>query len=76
VTVDQLQQFIDRFGSRNLMIAAGAAVSVYVLYRLWNGMQSKPSAATAAATCSCGWSGNVSRFKPTCPRCGKTARLA
>jgi hypothetical protein len=57
----------------NRLIAAAVAVLVFVaLLRLF---KRKPqSAHTEAKRCgSCGWTGEVSRYKPVCPRCA--ARL-
>lgn len=57
----------------NRLIALGVAVAVLVaLLRLFK--RKPPSAHTELKKCgSCGWSGEVSRYKPVCPKCA--ARL-
>lgn len=72
-----LSPWLDRIGGpRNaalLLIAIVAAI--LILRRLLARPASSPHL-TAARCPSCGWTGSVSRYKPTCPKCGKAIPLA
>jgi len=64
--------WLNQIGASRL-IAAGVVVVVLVaLVRLFK--RKPPSAHTEMRKCpSCGWTGEVSRYRPVCPKCA--ARL-
>ena len=56
--------------------AAIVAICFSLYWFVWPMIQKQMDAGgekpvTKQATCSCGWSGNVSSVKPICPKCGK-----
>ncbi len=59
---------------RHLGLIAGGLFALWLLRRLL----SRPAASAHHATSRCqhcGWSGQVSKYKPICPRCAKPISL-
>lgn len=64
--------FLDAVGG--VRVAAGVVAAVVVLLVVsWLMKPKAPERKFQARTCgSCGWQGNVSAFKPKCPRCANS----
>ncbi len=57
---------------RELRWAAGGLTALAALWlarRLFRAPRASPH--LSRRRCACGWSGEVSRYKPVCPRCAK-----
>jgi len=64
--------WLDRVGPRELVAIAAAVAVLFIAARLLS--RPKPSPHLEARRCpKCGWTGQVSRYKPVCPSCA--ARL-
>ena len=60
--------WLDRIGPREIIALAVAVVLVVVVARLLS--RPKPSPHLETRRCpKCGWTGQVSRYKPVCPKC-------
>lgn len=70
--LDRLLQLLQQ--PRVIAAIVGVAVVLFILKRLLS--RPKTSAHVTLSRCShCGWTGQVSRYKPVCPRCAKPIAL-
>lgn len=60
--------------SQGIVVGSAVVLVLFVLSRLF---KSKPTSThLLPARCqSCGWTGNVSKFKPVCPKCANKISL-
>lgn len=63
--------FLDAVGG--VRVVGGVLAAIFVLMVVSRLFKASPTAGhTQKKTCSsCGWAGNVSSFKPKCPRCAQ-----
>lgn len=73
--MEQVQGLIDQIGMGRLMALGGFAAAAIVGWKLWKSGQSTTSGVTTPARCTCGWSGQASKHRPICPRCGNRPTL-
>jgi len=70
--LDRLLELIQQ--PRNIGIMVGVVVGLWLLKKLF----SRPASSahhTVSRCANCGWTGQVSKYKPTCPRCAKPIQL-
>lgn len=60
--------------TRSQLLLAAVAVAAAVFLLRWLFARKPESPHTELRRCSCGWVGEVSRYRPVCPKCAK--RLA
>lgn len=60
--------------AQGIVVGAAVALVLFVLSRLFKAKPSNPHLLPARCQ-SCGWTGNVSKFKPVCPKCANTIAL-
>lgn len=73
--MDQVQELINQIGLSRLIAIGGFGAALFVGLKLWNRGNSVTGAVTTSARCTCGWTGQASKHRPTCPRCGKKPML-
>jgi hypothetical protein len=62
---------------QQVLLGAVAGVAVLLALRTLLGAGKKPETAhTVRGDCICGWSGNVSKFTRTCPKCNKQIHVS
>jgi hypothetical protein len=61
------------FAGVTLMHVIIGLIALLVLMKLWDVFKGKPKTGddehTETARCACGWTGQVSKFTRTCPKC-------
>jgi hypothetical protein len=73
--MDELNTVLAKVGGwRSVGFAAAVVVVLFLLKRLFSAVPPEKDE-KRRVVCSCGWQGQVTRFKPRCPVCGKSETL-